>query len=218
MRIFDISLPVREGMTVYPGDGPVSFETLRSQKAGDPYTLTYLHLGAHAGTHLDAPLHFLEDGGGVESVLLNDLIGPCRVIRIAEDVKEVGPSCLREAVDLPCRRLLLRTRNSSLYRLGRFCRDYAYLTPDGAAWLKEAGVRLVGMDYYSVERYGADEAGAHLALLGAGMCLLEGLDLSGVSEGEYLLLALPLRLEGPEGSPVRAVLVQAPSDMLNRWD
>ncbi len=218
MRIIDISLPLREGMTVYPGDGPVRLEQLKSFSKGDPYMLTYLHLGAHAGTHIDAPLHFIQEGGGVESIPLKHLMGPCRVAGISSEVIEVGPDCLREALDDPCRRLILRTRNSSLYKLGRFQERYAHITEEGATWLASKGVRLLGMDYYSIERYGTEEAGAHLALLRAGVCLLEGLDLSGVDDGEYLLIALPLRLERVEGAPARALLMQADAEILKQWD
>jgi arylformamidase len=208
VRVIDISMELREGMAVYPGDGPVRLENLSSLGKGDPYELTYLHMGAHAGTHLDAPAHFLAGGMGVEGIPLQELIGPCRVCRLDEGVRSIGPACLEKRVVTPARRLLLRTGNSLLHDRDDFQADHAYLTGEGAAWLRDNGVRLVGFDYLSVERYGAEKAEAHLELLRAGIPILEGLDLSGVEEGEYWLIALPLRLLGAEGAPVRAVLLQ----------
>ncbi len=209
LRIHDISLPVHPGMAVYPGDAEVEVDKLYSLGKGDPYNLTVIRMGAHAGTHLDAPNHFLEGGAEVDAVPLERLLGPARVIdwRGPGDIDAPGLAGLGIR---PGERVLFKTANSGLYGLGGFSEEYVCLAPDGAAFLCRAGVALVGIDYLSIEGYGAARADAHLALLTEGIAVLEGLDLGRVTAGEYWLVALPLKLLGAEGAPVRAVLLEGP--------
>lgn len=207
IEIIDISLPVFTGMVVYPGDAEVTVEKVRRIDAGDPYNLTVITMGAHAGTHVDAPRHFLEDGAEVRDVPLEALIGPARVIDF-HDRERIDANGLAGKGIRAGERVLFKTANSGRLPLAGFLQRYVFLTPGGAAFLQEKEVALVGIDCLSIEEYGAPEAGAHLALLGAGIPILEGLDLSGVEEGEYFLAALPINLAEAEGAPVRAVLMR----------
>jgi arylformamidase len=179
VRVLDISLPLRDGMPVYPGDPPVRISLAASLAAGDPYNVTRLELGAHTGTHVDAPLHLLEGGGGVETLELEALVGPARVV---EDDAELPPGV---------ERVLFRTGG-------------AELTPARARRLVAAGVRLVGVDSSSV---GGEET--HDVLLSAGVVVLEGLDLRRAGPGAYTLVCLPLLVPGADGAPARAVLLSA---------
>jgi arylformamidase len=201
MRVIDISLPIRPGMVVWEGDPAVSFEQASSLEAGDPANLTRLELGSHTGTHVDAPLHFLPGGEGVDRLPLEALIGAALVLDLTHIAGDVRPADL----DFPggTERLLLKTPNSRLWQRDEFVSDHVVIAPDAARLLVEQGVRLVGVDYLSV-----GSAETHRILLQAGVVPLEGLDLSGVEPGEYRLVALPLRLEGVDGSPTRVVLIQ----------
>lgn len=163
----------------------------------------------HAGTHVDAPWHFIPDGKTVETLDLNVLMGPAMVAHLP-GVDSVGPEDL-DSLDLPkeTERLLLRTRNSLLWEAeeGEFQKDFVALTLDAARWVAERGIRLVGVDYLSVQRFN-DPPDTHEVLLAAEIIILEGLDLSRVSSGWYDLYCLPLKLVGAEGAPARAVLVR----------
>ncbi len=208
LEIIDISLPVYTGMVVYPGDSEVSVEKIRRIAAGDTFNLSVLTLGAHAGTHIDAPNHYLEEGDEVQKIPLEVLVGPARVLDWHDLVSIDAPELERRGIRAG-ERVLFKTANSERLPLDEFLHEYVYLTPAGAAFLRERRVALVGIDCLSIEEYGASGAGAHLALLGAGIPVLEGLDLSGASDGEYFIVALPLNLSGAEGAPVRAVLLRS---------
>jgi len=202
-RLIDISLPLRPGMVVWPGDPGMVVERQADMAQGHPLNLTRLCLGSHTGTHLDAPLHFIADGASLDQVPLATLVGPARVVAVA------GDSILPEHVAplAGVERVLFRTRNSDRWaQATAFQEDYVYLSRPAAQRLVELGVQLVGIDYLSVDRCRGGGA-THRTLLGAGVVALEGLDLSGVDPGDYQLICLPLRLLGVEGSPVRAVLV-----------
>ena len=193
MRVVDVSVPVRPGMIVYPGDPEVRLERVRSIADGDVANLSRLDLGVHSGTHVDAPLHFVEGGGTVETLPLDVLVGPCVV------VDGLDP----EAVPAGAVRVLFKTPNSRLWDRGEFSEDFVALDGDGAQALVGRGVRLVGIDYLSI---GDEEA--HRVLLGAGVVAVEGLDLREVEPGEYHLVCAPLRLEGAEGAPARVLLLR----------
>ena len=182
LSIHDISLPVHRGMAVYPGDAEVEVDKLYRLESGDPYNLTVIRMGAHAGTHLDAPNHFLKGGMEVDSVPLERLLGPARVIDWLGPGDIDAPGLAGLGIR-PGERVLFKTANSGLYRLGGFSEEYVSLTPAGAAFLCRARVALVGIDYLSIEAYGAARADAHLALLSEGVPVLEGLDLGRVAAG-----------------------------------
>ncbi|PLX83509.1 MAG: cyclase [Desulfuromonas sp.] len=205
MPLHDISVPLSPALPRYPGDPP--FERMEETVPGTPesFRLSRLRLGSHAGTHLDAPAHLLGEEGTVGDIPLETLVGPCMVVDLAHRRGDIRGEELRKLKLKGQGRLLLRTRNSLLWSRSDFSEDYDGLTPDGAAYLVEIGVRLVGIDYLSIEPFRSTGA-VHRTLLEAGVTVLEGLNLSGVKRGPYELICLPLRLDGAEGAPCRAVL------------
>jgi arylformamidase len=205
-RYYDISLPIKDGMVTFPDDPDVQVRPHSRIADGDDANVTRLALGTHTGTHVDAPSHFKDDGRTVDRLELDRLLGPARVVHIPDDVKAIGETELRAAGIDGEARVLLRTRNGQLLDRDDFAEDYAYITPDGARYAVEAGVRLLGIDYLSVEAFDAEEPEAHHTLLDAEVVIIEGLDLREVPDGRYHLACLPLRLAGLDGSPVRAVL------------
>jgi arylformamidase len=198
MRMLDISVALREGMVTYPGDPTVRVERAASIAAGDPVNVTRIEMGLHSGTHVDAPVHFLEGGAGVDELSLEVLVGPCVVVE-APDLTRDSVARAPEGAE----RVLFKTPNSELWARDRFVDEFARLDGEGAELLVARGVRLVGVDYLSV----GDEA-AHHALLAAGVVPVEGLDLRGVEPGAYELICLPLRVVGADGAPARAILVE----------
>jgi arylformamidase len=203
VKIIDISVPVQPGMITYEGDPQVHLERALSIAQGDVANVSRLDLGVHTGTHIDAPLHFVDRAADTESIALDVLVGPAHVVDATRVEQVLDEESLR-GLDLPAgaERLLFKTQNSSLWELDEFSPDFVHLTGDGARYLIERGTRLVGIDYLSV----GDEA-AHRELLGAGIAAVEGLDLRSVEAGEYQLVCLPLRLVGSDGAPARAVLI-----------
>lgn len=208
MRIYDISVGVRDGSVVYPGNPVVSIAAQQAISQGAGANVSRIDFGSHTGTHVDAPKHFIDDGVGVDALRLDVLMGSARVISFDDSVMAVGAAEL-SACDLRgVTRLLIGTRNSAWLESGstEFHRDYTYLAPDGAEYLVSLGVQLVGVDYLSVEQFHSGHHRTHRTLLGAGVVIIEGLVLSGVAPGMYELLCLPLRLVGLDGAPCRAVL------------
>jgi arylformamidase len=212
MKTYDISVPIEPGMVVWEGDPPVSAYRTASLENGDIANVTRLDMGAHTGTHIDAPLHFLDGRPGADRLDLDTLIGPAQVREFRVE-KEITAGDL-EAASIPAGtlRLLCKTSNSRLWseRPNRFTVDFVGISASGAEWLVERGIRLVGIDYLGIERAESVEQGApvHHVLLGAGAVILEGLDLSEVPEGEYQLICLPLKIKDSDGAPCRAVLRQ----------
>lgn len=204
-KIIDISMLIESGMLSWPSDGPVAVERVRSIDEGERLNQSRLKLSAHTGTHIDAPVHFLKGGEGVDSLPLDILIGPAVVIHIPGETA-IGSSQL-EGANIPTGtdRLLLKTDNEKLLTQQQFNQDFSYITPDGARYLIDRGIRLVGIDYLSVAEYGSGEA-VHRTLLSEGIIIVEGLDLEGVSPGEYMMTALPLKIKGCDGAPARVVL------------
>jgi arylformamidase len=206
--IYDISLPISENLPVWPGDPPVQIRQVMRLDRGDAMTLTRLEMGAHTGTHVDAPAHFVAGGLAVDALDLDVLIGPALVIHVPSAGALSSEVLDGLAIPHGIRRLLFRTRNSDLWAQGRteFWKDFVAITEDGARWLVDWGVRLVGVDYLSVSSY-RDPIPPHLVLLRAGVIALEGLNLSAVAPGTYHLVCLPLRIQGAEGAPARAILM-----------
>ncbi len=203
-RLIDISTPLANRMAHWPGDPEPRFTRLAEIGDGDACTVTAMAMSAHTGTHVDAPLHYLRGGRTLDEMPLAGLVGPARVIEIA-DAQAVTVGELERWRIRRGDRLLLRTRNSLLANdLRRLTSDYVALAPEAARWLAARGVRCVGIDALSVDP--PDSSAAHLALLAAGVWIIEGLRLAGVAAGRYELLCLPLRLAGAEGAPARALL------------
>jgi arylformamidase len=198
MEIIDISVPVRPGMVTYPGDPAVLLERVASIENGDIANISRLAFGAHTGTHVDAPVHFVDGASAAEALQLDVLVGPALVLDLtAADRLDAAAF---DGIEL-APRILLKTRNSELWSRDSFADDFLALTEDGARLLVEGGVRLVGIDYLSI----GDER-AHHVLLSAGVVPIEGLDLRAVEAGEYELICAPLKLVGSDGAPARVLL------------
>lgn len=193
---------------VYEGDAPMKFEFLKDMRKGDGYTLSVLSLGAHSGTHIDAPMHFVAGGAPIDQVPLAPLIGPARVIDIADGVQAIDAAELNRHQWRGAQRLVFRTRSArrGWMRSPTFHRDFAYVAPDAAQLMADAGVQLVGIDYISAEQFGAPAPRTHRILLGKGIPIVEGMALEGVAAGDYDLIVLPMKVRGHEGAPARAVL------------
>jgi arylformamidase len=205
-RIYDVTVPLSADMPTYPGDTPYSRRILKRMEDGDPSNLSDITLSSHAGTHEDAPLHFVQGGAPVDELPLEILMGRARVVAVAVTRPCIDRSDL-EGLDLADDvRILFKTGNAALLQEGGFQPHFVYLTEAAAHFLVDAGIKLVGIDYLSVERFDSHDFAAHRALLGAGVVVVEGLDLRDVDEGSYELTCLPLRLQGGEGAPARAVL------------
>jgi arylformamidase len=209
-EIIDITVPFRTDLPLWPGDPPPRMSLMKSVEGGYRCDVTRLDFGVHYGTHLDAPCHFIEGGGGVDSLDLDVLVGPCVVAEIPK-LREIGPAEL-DALDLPAgtTRLLLKTRNSALWAKPdhAFATDYAALTADGARWVVARGIRLIGIDYLSIQLYDDPVSTTHVVLLGAGVVIVEALDLRAAAPGAYGLACLPMKLAGRDGAPVRAILTR----------
>ena len=209
MRIYDISLPISPGMPVWPGDPQVLMDRVVKMEEGSHANVTHLSMSVHTGTHVDAPYHFIGgDAATVDQLSLKLLTGRAYVLHLP-DINLFTAYVLDHA-DIPprTRRLLIRTHNSDHWRnpSHEFQTDFVAISSDGAQYLVDRGVKLVGVDYLSVAPYG-DSTPTHRILLSAGMVIVEGLDLSGVSQGRYTLYCLPLKLVGCDGAPARAILI-----------
>lgn len=200
--LIDISRTISGDALVYPGDAPLRIEQLRTIGPDSPYGLLEIHCTTHFLTHLDAPLHFFAEGESVEELAPDRFIGDALVIEVEGDA-------VRES-DVPENaaglNLLFKTRNSIHWDPHAYDTGHVYIDGAAAEAMAARGANLVGLDYLSVDRFGDDAFPAHRALLGAGVLILEGLDLSGVEAGHYTLYALPLKIANGDGSPVRAVL------------
>jgi arylformamidase len=207
MRLVDISVPIRAAMTVYRGNPSVRIRpamTLRKNGVN----LSELCLGSHTGTHVDAPSHFIKGGKGIDRVDLDRFIGPAWVADLGRVKGGIGAVDLAKArIPRGSRRVLLRTSNSRWWHPARpFRTDFVYLAADGADWLIERGAALVGIDYLSIEGYAVPGAPTHKRLLGAGIPILEGLDLFKVRPGRWQMAAFPLRIRDGDAGLTRAVL------------
>ena len=206
MDWLDISAPLGAGMPTFEGDPSVVVERVKSLRAGDVCNLSRLDFGAHSGTHIDAPVHFVHDGTASESIPLGACIGPAwvadgRALRAtitAQDIRTLG-------IPAGESRVLIRTPNSELWSDNRFRKDFIGIDASAATTLVHLGVVLVGIDYLSIAPFG-DPTPTHHALLANDVVIVEGLDLRAVEPGPYDLICLPLRLVGSDGAPARAIL------------
>jgi arylformamidase len=207
MRVIDISVPIRDAMTVYRGNPAVRIRPAMTLKRNG-VNLSELCLGSHTGTHVDAPRHFIERGKGIDRVELQRFVGPAWVADLRRVRAGISADDLRRArIPTGIRRILFRTRNSRWWHPVRpFRTDFVYLAPDGADWLIEREVQLVGIDYLSIEGFGIPGAPTHTRLLGVGIPILEGLDLFNVTPGRWQMAAFPLRIVKGDAGLTRAVL------------
>ena len=193
---------------VYEGNAPLKFDFALDMRKGDALTLSSYSLGAHAGTHIDAPMHFVRDGASIDHVALDALIGPARVIDIPDNVQAIDAAELNRHHWKGAQRVLFRTRSALHGWMASpvFHHDFAYVAPDAAQLLADDGVRLVGVDYLSAEQFGAPAPMTHRILLGRGIPIVEGLSLESIPAGDYDLIVLPIKVGGHEGAPARAIL------------
>ena len=207
MTIIDISVPIKNAMTVYRGNPLVRIRPAMTLRR-DGVNLSELCLGSHTGTHVDAPSHFIAGGKTIDQVSMDHFTGPAWVADLRRVRRAITADELRRArIPKGTKRVLLRTRNSRSWHPPRpFRMDFVYLAADGADWMVERGMTLVGIDYLSIEGYGVAGAPTHKRLLGAGIPILEGLDLFKVAAGRWQLAAFPLRISGGDAGLTRAVL------------
>lgn len=211
MRIYDITVPISSTRTpTYPGDPGIEIKQWTELEAGDPANVTHLCFGTHTATHVDAPAHFIAGGAKIDSLALDAMIGRARVVEIAEDVRAIDAREVAKHDLEDVERVLFKTRNSGFWAAAEsnFREDFTYIEPDAASLLVESGMRLIGVDYLSVERFKSERFATHLELLSHGIVIVEGLDLLEVPAGDYELICLPLKVASGtgDGAPARAVL------------
>lgn len=210
MKLYDITVPIYSELPVYPGDPQVSVSTILSIADGGLSNVSHIAFGVHTGTHVDAPNHFIDGALRVHDLELAKLIGPCIVVEIPEHVIAIEPEHIGDISGVD--RLLLKTRNSAFWNTPEegFRADFAYITLATAEVLVKNGLKLVGIDYLSIEALGPDDHPVHNILLEHEVIILEGLDLRGILPGGYDLACLPLKYIGGtgDGSPARTVLIE----------
>ncbi|MBT3367540.1 MAG: cyclase family protein [Nitrospina sp.] len=216
MKFYDVSVPISDELPVWPGDPGISMELTCSLARGDSANVTQLEMGVHTGTHIDAPSHFEPGGKTIDQLPMEILTGTCRVVEIPHSTESIGPAEL-EKLDLSgVIRILFKTKNSKFWAREekKFQKKFVHLSKEGASFLVEHGIKLVGIDYLSVEQFASPDHATHHILLRNQVIIVEGLNLSGISEGEYELIALPIKLKGADGAPARVILREkAPPDM-----
>ena len=204
-KIYDISLTIYPGMLVWPGQPQVAMDTVKSIAQGGSSNVSLLHIGTHTATHVDAPRHFISGAPGIDSIGPEVLLGPARLFQLPE-AHHIDRNLLERLNLKGIERLLFGTRNSALLKQRQFEQDYAFISEDAARYLVDMGIKLVGVDYLSVDQYQDKTRPAHHTLLGAGVVIVEGLDLTGVPAGDYELFCLPLKIKDGDGAPARVFL------------
>jgi arylformamidase len=208
MKLIDVTVPLDATLPTYPNNTPFSLEPVKRLARGDSSNVSALHMSAHCGTHVDAPRHFFDSGPGTEALALDLLMGRVRVIQVTSRTGITAEDLAGEDFSEDVR-ILIKTRNSLFWGASEFRTDYVGVTESGARHLVAHGIKLVGVDYLSVEQFKTPGAPAHHVLLGAGTIVIEGLNLRDVEPGIYDLCCLPLRIVGSDGAPARVVLRQA---------
>lgn len=205
MKIYDISLPISRDIPIWPGDPGVSVEPWLRISKGDPANVSLLSFGSHTGTHIDPPYHFKEDGITVDLIPLTLLWGKARVFELGVEEK-INRADLEGQDWHRVKRALFKTANSLLWEKRDFCKAFIYLTPDAAEFLAEREIKLIGIDYLSIEGFHQEGHLTHHILLGKGIVIIEGLDLREVPPGDYEMVALPLKILKGDGAPARVIL------------
>lgn len=207
MNIYDITLPISEDMPVWPGDPKVSINKKLSIISGDPCNLSRIDMGSHTGTHIDAPYHFEDNGLRIDQIPMEILIGNARVFNIPA-INEISLNEVKALDLLNVKRILFKTSNSEVWKsnINIFLKEFVAITNEAAEYLVKAGIKLVGIDYLSIEKFGSKTHETHHTLLRNGIIILEGLNLSDITPGDYELIALPLRIKDGDGSPARVIL------------
>ena len=210
MPIYDVTVPISNELPAWPSDPAVEISDWRSLPAGDGANVSMLNFGAHTGTHVDAPAHFIDGAGKVEALDLEVLIGEADVVAVPDGCRAIDEAFVLDNCSPGAKRILFKTRNSAFWSElnPQFHEDFTYLDLKAAETLVQRGLKLVGIDYLSIEKFGSPKHETHLALLSHGVVILEGLNLSEVPAGRYELICLPLRLRSNlgDGAPARVVL------------
>jgi len=206
--IYDVSVPIVTGMPVWPSDPPLKLTPQSHLSRDKTHTVhvTTIEMGSHTGTHIDAPYHFVEGGRRLESIPLDELVGPATVVQVV-GVRSITRTHLESLPWDGVRRVLFKTDNSEHWNDGTFYESFVYLEPDAAEFLAQHGVRLVGIDYLSIDAYKSEKHPTHFVLLPRNVVIIEGLNLSHVAPGQYQMVALPLNLQSGDGAPARVILI-----------
>jgi arylformamidase len=210
MRIYDVSVPLSAATPTYPGDPGIDIKAWLTLAKGDAANVSLINFGLHSGTHVDAPAHFVEGGAKVDSLSLEKLIGKAEVVEVPDHIRAIDERFVTANCVQGFERILFKTRNSAFWdnTADGFREDYTYIEPDAARCLVELGIKLVGIDYLSVEQFQSSSFETHHTLLSHGVVILEGLDLRAVPGGVYELVCLPLKIAGGsgDGAPARVIL------------
>ena len=205
MKLIDVTVPLDGHLPAYPGNTPFQVEPIKRISNGDTSNVSTLHMSAHSGTHVDAPRHFFDEAAGTDELPIELLLGRALVVEVTSrhsiGVEDLAGIDLSEVI-----RVLFKTVNSRLWGSPDFRPDYVGLTEAGARHLVDRGVKVVGVDYLSVEEFRKPGAPAHRVLLGSGAIVIEGLNLLDVEPGHYDMFCLPLRIVGCDGAPARVIL------------
>lgn len=206
--IYDVSVPITNTMPVWPSDPPVKLtpQSHPSRDGSHTARLTAIDMGSHTGTHIDAPWHFVDGGKKLNEIPLTTLVGDAIVVAV-EGTKSIARTSIESFDFQAAERVLFKTENSKHWRDDAFFEQFVYLEPDAAEFLVEQGVRLVGIDYLSIDRYKSESHPTHFVLLGRNVVVLEGLNLSQIKPGRYQMIALPLNLQDADGAPTRVILM-----------
>jgi arylformamidase len=208
VKVLDISVPISAETPVYAGDPHVKITPDSRIASGGSSNVSILEFGSHTATHVDPPYHMLDDGIKIDELSLDAFIGECLVCDVG-DVRSIGAAELDSAgIPAGTERIIFKSRNSELWKDTEFHEDFTYLAPDGADWLLARGIRLVGVDYLSIDKFHSVTHPTHCRLLGAGVAVVEGLCLLDVPADTYTLVCLPLRIKDGDGAPARAVLLK----------
>jgi arylformamidase len=205
MKLIDVTIPLDSNVPLYPGNTPFSLEAIKRISRGDSSNVSTLHMSAHGGTHVDAPRHFFDEAPGTEALPLEMLVGRARVVEVTSRKGVTADDLTRFDLSEDVR-VLIKTANSRLWGSPEFHADYVGVTESGARYLVDHGIKVVGVDYLSVEEFKRPGAPAHHILLGGGTIVIEGLNLRDVDPGIYEMYCLPLPLVGSDGAPARVVL------------
>jgi arylformamidase len=203
--LYDATVLIREGMLTFPGDPPFKIDSFFSRAKGDPFDLALMSIGTHLGTHVDPPAHYLDGGATVDQIPLDIMVGP-GIVMDMRGRSQIDRCALEKSNLQDHPRVLFKTDNTRLLWAKEFQQDYTYLTEDGAMFLVEKKVQLVGTDYFSIEKYRNPGAPVHKTLLEAGVLIVETLNLSEIPVGPCEIYCLPLKIQGADGAPARVII------------
>jgi len=208
MRIYDLSVPISQRTPIYEGDPKLEIQPWKALQNGDSSNVSFLHLGAHTGTHVDAPAHFIKGARKIDALPIEILIGPARVVSVPDEVIAIDAQFVSRSELRGVERVIFHTRNSRFWSEEGFRKDFTHLSSEAAQRLIELGVKLVGTDYLSIEKFHSGNHPTHLALLSNNVVIIEGLNLTDVPDGDYELICLPLKIASGagDGAPARVVL------------